>query len=225
MIFLCFLQGNIMRAIVGTRGEIGESVYREMLELRHKIFHGRLQWDIPSASEDPNLEEDMFDTDGTVYVVIGDPVVACCRMVPTTGTTMISVLWPDVMNCWLGCMCLRSRHWLCWRKVDQVQLCGFEYGLRCVVRKKFFSDVLEMIFDGAFRYFEYPCYLPGSFARRDETEHALDCLPVGCAGRRVYRRTKGWTYEKYIFNTVCMQSAQKKTTHSKECAVWCYGCR
>lgn len=86
-----------MKIIIGTRGEIG-TVYEEMLRLRRKIFGGRLQWDIPSTHKDPEMEEDAFDTDETVYIVLGDPAVACCRLIPTTGRTMISVLWPDVMN-------------------------------------------------------------------------------------------------------------------------------
>lgn len=87
-----------MFVAVGTRDEIGNAVYDEMLKLRHKIFHERLQWDIPSVSKNAEMEEDMFDTEQTVYVVLGDPVIACCRLIPTTRTTMISALWPDVMG-------------------------------------------------------------------------------------------------------------------------------
>lgn len=87
-----------MQTAIGTRKEVGEYTYTDMLRLRHKVFHERLNWDIPSTTNDPALEEDIFDTDETVYVIIGKPAVACCRLIPTSQQTMISVLWPDVLN-------------------------------------------------------------------------------------------------------------------------------
>lgn len=92
-----------MFSLVGTRKEIGEDLYAEMMRLRHKIFRERLQWNIPSASSDPMLEVDEFDTDDTVYVVIStaadrSAVIACCRLIPVTGKTMLSALWPDVLD-------------------------------------------------------------------------------------------------------------------------------
>lgn len=98
MISLDLFKEKIMFVAVGTRNEIGDIVYEDMLKLRHKIFHERLQWDIPSTAKSSDMEEDVFDTKQTVYVVIGDPVVACCRLIPTTRMTMISALWPDVMD-------------------------------------------------------------------------------------------------------------------------------
>lgn len=87
-----------MEVLIGTRSLIGEQAYEEMLRLRRKIFCGRLQWDIPSVNPNPELEEDAFDAPGTVYVLLGAPIVACCRLIPTNQQTMISVLWPDVMD-------------------------------------------------------------------------------------------------------------------------------
>jgi len=86
-----------MKSIVGTRAEIGERSYEKMLALRHKIFRERLKWDIPSTNENTELEEDEFDTESTVYVLIGNPFVASCRLIPSNHKTMISVLWPDVL--------------------------------------------------------------------------------------------------------------------------------
>ena len=87
-----------MQTTIGTRKEIGEYTYTDMLRLRHKVFRERLNWDIPSTTNDPALEEDVFDTDETVYVIIGKPAIACCRLIPTSQRTMISVLWPDVLK-------------------------------------------------------------------------------------------------------------------------------
>lgn len=87
-----------MQTTIGTRKEIGEYTYTDMLRLRHKVFHERLNWDMPSTTNDPALEEDVFDTDETVYVIIGKPAVACCRLIPTNRQTMISLLWPDVLH-------------------------------------------------------------------------------------------------------------------------------
>lgn len=84
--------------LIGTRSELGECLYQSMLKLRYQVFCKRLGWDFPMTSASPILEEDSFDTPTTIYIVIGNPVIACCRLIPSKQNSMISALWPDVSD-------------------------------------------------------------------------------------------------------------------------------
>lgn len=83
---------------IGTRSEIGEDLYRQQAHLRYQVFHGRLKWELPDANPESQLERDQFDHPDTIYVLSGNPVVACCRLIPTQSRHMISELWPGMLN-------------------------------------------------------------------------------------------------------------------------------
>lgn len=66
----------------------------DMYRLRHRIFKGRLGWDVKSQGE---TEKDAFDSATPAYLLRLDPafnVTACVRLLPTTGPYMLRDIFP-----------------------------------------------------------------------------------------------------------------------------------
>jgi acyl homoserine lactone synthase len=67
-----------------------------MHRLRARVFHGRLEWDVEVSQ---GREVDGFDSCGPTYILTvtqANEVVGCARLLPATGPTMISILFPDL---------------------------------------------------------------------------------------------------------------------------------
>ncbi len=68
-----------------------------MFRLRATIFHQNMGWDVEVRD---GLERDRFDDEGPVYLIHTDAaghVDASCRLLPTTGPTLISEIFSDTM--------------------------------------------------------------------------------------------------------------------------------
>lgn len=79
----------------GQRGAHLRALTR-MHELRDRVVVGQWGWDIPGAL--PGFEQDQFDGDDTVYVLVEDEdggVSACARLNPTTQPHMMTELFAD----------------------------------------------------------------------------------------------------------------------------------
>ena len=69
-----------------------DSIHR----LRYQTFRERLQWDIPTVNE---REHDHYDDLHPVFVLVRDEqkVLACCRLLPTTGSYMLRNTFPELL--------------------------------------------------------------------------------------------------------------------------------
>jgi len=89
------------RFVVGRLGDRGISpdLIRQVFELRHHVFHERLQWDVRSTN---GQERDEFDDDATVYIIAKDiqtgRVEGCWRLRPTTGPYMLKNIFPGLLH-------------------------------------------------------------------------------------------------------------------------------
>ncbi len=86
-----------MRA-VAIRPDNGDSsaLLDRMHRLRARIFQGRLGWDVEVRQ---GREVDEFDSYRPTYILTVTPsldVVGCARLLPASGPTMMSVLFPDL---------------------------------------------------------------------------------------------------------------------------------
>lgn len=71
---------------------------KEMYRLRHAVFHDRMCWDVVS---DHGMEHDFFDVLNPLYVLVrggGHELVACWRLLPTTGAYMLRDVFPQLLH-------------------------------------------------------------------------------------------------------------------------------
>ncbi len=83
---------------VGARNELTPAVVRSMHRFRHETFVGRLRWSLPLIG---GLEQDQYDSECAVYVIvhdIDDDVTGCARLLPTTGDYMLPELFPELLG-------------------------------------------------------------------------------------------------------------------------------
>lgn len=72
-------------------------VLRGMFSLRARIFKQKLGWDVNVAD---GIERDHFDDENPIYVVhtnSANRVDGCCRLLPTTGPTLIEEVFADTI--------------------------------------------------------------------------------------------------------------------------------
>lgn len=81
-------------------GQFGAGPYlMKMHRLRTKVFKEMMQWNV--SITDDHFEVDQFDTSQTVYLLVlnsQDDVVGACRLLPSTGPTMIRDVWPEYLQ-------------------------------------------------------------------------------------------------------------------------------
>ena len=87
-----------MRAIAISAAEYrgAADLIDSMHKLRARIFRGRLEWDVDVRQ---GREVDEFDSCRPTYILAvtaSRQVVGCARLLPATGPTMMSVLFPDL---------------------------------------------------------------------------------------------------------------------------------
>lgn len=87
-----------MRAIATSPDEYRSqaSLLDQMHQLRARVFHGRMKWDV--AVQD-GRERDEFDCCQPTYIMIVDghgTVVGAVRLLPATGPTLLSILFPEL---------------------------------------------------------------------------------------------------------------------------------
>ena len=71
---------------------------QQMFAFRHRVFHDRLGWDVPS---DHGMEHDHFDQLDPVYLLARDGrerVEGCWRILPTTGPYMLRDTFPQLLG-------------------------------------------------------------------------------------------------------------------------------
>ena len=83
-------------------GNLPRSDIRQMHALRHQVFRERLRWDVACNTDDegtPNEQDDFDALDPTYMLVkgVGDEVVGCWRMLPTTGPYMLKDTFPETL--------------------------------------------------------------------------------------------------------------------------------
>ncbi|MGY3534557.1 acyl-homoserine-lactone synthase [Bradyrhizobium sp. USDA 4452] len=88
-----------MHAVAIDSHQFGENVdlLTRMYQLRRRIFHDRLEWDV-SVSD--GMELDIFDTLSPSYLaVLSDrkEVLGCVRLLPTTGPTMLGEVFASLL--------------------------------------------------------------------------------------------------------------------------------
>jgi acyl homoserine lactone synthase len=113
-----------------------------MHRLRAKVFQERLEWDVEVSQ---GREVDEFDSCGPTYILTVtqvNAVVGCARLLPSTGPTMMSVLFPDLERDGLlrphGAMIASSR--FC---VDTALEAGRAGGLLHEVTLTMFAAIIE----------------------------------------------------------------------------------
>ncbi len=79
-----------------SNARIHADLLRDMFRLRAKIFRDRLSWDVCVRD---GLEKDEFDDQDPLYLIhsTDGAVTACCRLLPTTGPTLISKFFSDTL--------------------------------------------------------------------------------------------------------------------------------
>lgn len=87
-----------MRAIAISAAEYrgAADLIDSMHKLRARIFRGRLEWDVDVRQ---GREVDEYDSCQPTYILAvtaSRQVVGCARLLPATGPTMMSVLFPDL---------------------------------------------------------------------------------------------------------------------------------
>ena len=68
----------------------------QMHQLRARVFHGRLNWDVTVRD---GRERDEFDLCRPTYILVVDDretVVGAVRLLPATGPTLLTVLFPEL---------------------------------------------------------------------------------------------------------------------------------
>jgi len=83
-------------AIPAANYKLDSDLIDSMHQLRARIFRDRLEWDVTVQQ---GREVDEFDSCLPTYIVAVTPsrqVVGCARLLPATGPTMMSVLFPDL---------------------------------------------------------------------------------------------------------------------------------
>lgn len=89
-----------MRAIAVPHHSYSKSaeLLDSMHSLRARVFAGRMNWDVVVKD---GREADQFDTYRPTYVLaVSDRnhVAGCARLLPTTGPTLLSVLFPELIT-------------------------------------------------------------------------------------------------------------------------------
>lgn len=71
----------------------------KMHRLRTQVFKHLMGW--PVTIIDDHFEVDQFDAPNTVYLLVlndNHDVVGCCRLLPSSGPTMIRDIWPEYLQ-------------------------------------------------------------------------------------------------------------------------------
>jgi acyl homoserine lactone synthase len=83
-----------VRFTTGTPSVLPPALMADMARYRHKVFVGKLGWQLQCKDE---LEYDEFDRDDTVYVVAqddNDDVVGTARLLPTMRPYLLAKVFP-----------------------------------------------------------------------------------------------------------------------------------
>lgn len=70
----------------------------QMYRLRAKVFSGRLAWDVTITEAGERDEYDRFDPTYILAVTDNQNVVACARLLPTLGPTMLEQTFPQLLT-------------------------------------------------------------------------------------------------------------------------------
>src|SRR5262245_40806072 len=92
-------RGGAMATIrIGNQGELEPQALDSMHEFRREVFVERMGWSLPQLG---GTERDEYDTDEAVYLIAYDDaerIVACARLLPTTGAYMLPELFPQLLG-------------------------------------------------------------------------------------------------------------------------------
>lgn len=82
----------------GIAEELSSSLFKKVLNYRHKLFVTTLGWQLKTQSD---MELDQFDRFDTVYVVAQDEngqVNGCARLLPTNRPYLLGEVFPQLLN-------------------------------------------------------------------------------------------------------------------------------
>jgi acyl homoserine lactone synthase len=88
---------NTLTAARANEHRLDPHAIHNMHRLRHRVFHERLGWEVPSQK---GLERDEYDDLAPVYLVARGPsrrVEGCMRLLPTTGPYMLRDTFPQLL--------------------------------------------------------------------------------------------------------------------------------
>ncbi len=77
--------------------EANAAIADEMFRMRARIFSNRLGWDVNVKD---GRERDRFDDESPIYIVdhsVNGDVAGSCRLLPTTGPTLLSAVFRDTI--------------------------------------------------------------------------------------------------------------------------------
>lgn len=77
---------------------VAPHLLREMFELRHRVFKGRMGWDVGYHSD---MERDCYDLMSPVYALYVNEahhVDGCCRLMPTTGPYLLKDVFGGLLH-------------------------------------------------------------------------------------------------------------------------------
>lgn len=124
----------------GSFNELNRATLNDLLTLRHKVFIGRLNWELSSTK---GKEQDEYDTPSASYIYVRqeDTMVGCWRIIPTTSSYMLK----DTFNTMQGDSPTVSNPNIC-------ELSRFAVDKDSVESSHKISDVTVSMFKGVQQY-------------------------------------------------------------------------
>ena len=124
----------------GSFTDIPKATFNDVLKLRHKVFIGRLNWELNS---DEGLEKDEYDTASASYIYVQREacIVGCWRIIPTTASYMLK----DTFNVMQGGLPTISDPSIC-------ELSRFAVDKESVESSHKISDITVSMFKGVQQY-------------------------------------------------------------------------
>jgi len=94
------LKEDIMRVLAISQEDHSDhlDLIKDMHRLRRRVFKDRLDWEVSVAGD---MEVDPYDALGPTYLIgitPADQVVACVRLLPTTGAYMLANTFPALLG-------------------------------------------------------------------------------------------------------------------------------
>ncbi|GLO59523.1 acyl-homoserine-lactone synthase [Vibrio sp. MACH09] len=124
----------------GRYNELNPNTFNDLLTLRHKVFIGRLNWEL---SSNKGREQDEYDTPSASYIYVRqeEAMVGCWRIIPTTSSYMLK----DTFNTMQGDAATISDPNIC-------ELSRFAVDKDSVASSHKISDVTVSMFKGVQQY-------------------------------------------------------------------------
>lgn len=87
-----------MEIVSGNQSSLPSGLYTDLSVYRHDVFVDMLGWELDTPH---GYEQDQFDREDTVYVVVKNKerrITGCARLLPTTRPYLLGEVFPDLLN-------------------------------------------------------------------------------------------------------------------------------